>query len=311
MLLPDEIRRILDRLVIYPRRLSLQTPGIRATVPMLRGVWGAALHDLDGRAYEAVFVGRGAPRERTPRYILRPAPPDPADAPALEWILLHDMAAYDAILLRAWDVASGMGLGKERHRFHIRATRPLGPGGEALAPSREACGWPVSQARWPLPGDPARTPCRLTFPAPLRVLRRHVLIEQPALPDLVVAALRRLGALLPTVQQQALTALRPALLGLARQASARPWVGRQLDLVRYSARQQVDLELHGVAGYLDLPDGPGELWPLLAAAQWVHLGKGTVVGMGQLVVKPLPCLGQPVAHAALAEPTEGLGDLHR
>ena len=63
----------------------------------------------------------------------------------------------------------------------------------------------------------------------------------------------------------------------------------RLDLHRYSGRQRAELELRGVAGYLDLPYGPGEVWPQLAAAQWLHLGKGTVMGLGQLIVQPLPC----------------------
>lgn len=36
-----------------------------------------------------------------------------------------------------------------------------------------------------------------------------------------------------------------------------------------------------MAGELHLPAGPGPLWPLLAAALWLHLGKGTIVGLGQ------------------------------
>ena len=55
-----------------------------------------------------------------------------------------------------------------------------------------------------------------------------------------------------------------------------------------SARQDADLELRGVSGVLDLPEGPGELWPLLAAATWLHLGKATVFGLGQFEVQPWP-----------------------
>ena len=36
--------------------------------------------------------------------------------------------------------------------------------------------------------------------------------------------------------------------------------------MRYSGRQKTELEMRGVSGYLDLPDGPVPLWPLLAAA---------------------------------------------
>jgi hypothetical protein len=82
--------------------------------------------------------------------------------------------------------------------------------------------------------------------------------------------------------------MKPALLERARTLPAESWRGRRLDLVRYSGRQKAELEMRGVSGYLDLPEGPGPLWPLLAAAQWLHLGKGAVVGMGQLVVEAIP-----------------------
>jgi len=104
----------------------------------------------------------------------------------------------------------------------------------------------------------------------------------------VVAALRRLEAFLPTPASAALARIKPALLEQARIRPGESWRGRRLDLVRYSGRQKTELEMRGVSGYLDLPDGPGPLWPLLAAAQWLHLGKGAVVGMGQLAVAPLP-----------------------
>jgi hypothetical protein len=180
-----------------------------------------------------------------------------------------------------------MGLGPARRRFHIRAFRSLDPAGNLLSAARESSGWPLFQAVWPLAGTPDSTPCRLRFPAPLRLLRLHRLIEQPTLPDVVVAALRRLEAFLPSPASEALARIKRALVEQARTRPAVSWHGRRLDLVRYSARQKTELEMRGVSGYLDLPDGPGPLWPLLAATQWLHLGKGAVVGMGQLVVDPL------------------------
>ena len=44
--------------------------------------------------------------------------------------------------------------------------------------------------------------------------------------------------------------------------------------------------MSGVAGELDLPTGPGPLVDLLAAAVWLHIGKSTVMGMGQMEVVP-------------------------
>ncbi|MGI6419419.1 MAG: CRISPR system precrRNA processing endoribonuclease RAMP protein Cas6 [Thermoguttaceae bacterium] len=72
---------------------------------------------------------------------------------------------------------------------------------------------------------------------------------------------------------------------IARRTPQGPWQGDRLDLARYSGRQQRELQLHGVSGSLALPEGPGPLWPLLAAAAWLHIGKGTVMGLGQLRVE--------------------------
>jgi hypothetical protein len=118
--------------------------------------------------------------------------------------------------------------------------------------------------------------------------RRGRLLDRPGLADLAVSACRRVAAFLPAGSGDAWEALREPVLGHARACPAGPWRGRRLDLVRWSARQRAEVDLHGVAGDLDLPAGPGPLWPLLAAALWLHLGKGTTVGMGEVRVLPLP-----------------------
>jgi hypothetical protein len=101
-----------------------------------------------------------------------------------------------------------------------------------------------------------------------------------------VAALRRVHALGGPVADP-LWAARHEWLEVARAIACSPWQGRRLDLVRYSGSQRREIEMQGVVGTLDLPDGPGPLSPLVAAAQWLHLGKGTVMGLGQLRVIPL------------------------
>jgi|GEM_PF-743901 len=323
----------LQAVFVLPRRMLLETPGVQATVPMLRGVWGAALHDLDPVAYAAVFApndqasGSGNPdpppwppphragpalaqaqancpaSQGSPPpaqggtmaagYVLRPAPADPTFAPAVEWILLGHALQYDFTLCRAWDVASGMGLGPQRRRFHIRRILALGPDGR---PADQMAPWPLSAVRWgplsPSQSNPPREltphqPCRLWFPAPLRLMRRGGLIERPTLADLVVAACRRVQSYLPPQRRAAWDELTQQALALARATPNGPWRGQRLDLHRYSGRQRAQVELRGVSGCLDLPRGPGPLWPLLAAACWLHLGKGTVMGLGQLHVEEL------------------------
>jgi hypothetical protein len=73
----------------------------------------------------------------------------------------------------------------------------------------------------------------------------------------------------------------------SQQSSARPWQGERLDLKRYSSSQDREFYVDGVSGWLDLPEGPGELWPLLAALPWIHVGKSTVVGLGQATIDSL------------------------
>ena len=328
-----QLREMLATIRILPRRMLLDTPGVAATIPMLRGVWGAALHDLDGEVYRRVFgpneesmPPRGArsrglheavkwaaqreqrTRERAtlprgqntlvPSYVLRPAPPDPIFAPACDWILFGPAVADDDVLRRAWDVASGMGLGPERRRFHVRRTTVVQPDATLDDAGNP---WTLDAAR-PLlvdPVNPARilgiadeqlaaiTPCRLLFPAPLRIMFHGKLVQRPTLTDLVVAACRRIESFLPAEQAAEWSALKREAIELSRQVAATPWQGARLDLHRYSARQQTEIDLRGVTGSLDLPVGPGPLWPLLAAAQWLHLGKGTVMGLGQLWIASL------------------------
>ena len=274
--------------MVLPLRLLLRTPRVRATVPLLRGVWGAALHGLDHQVFRTVFQGEGPLHQRTPSYILRPAPPIPEEAPAVEMVVIGSQAlSHIGLMIRAWDVASGMGLGPGRWRFHIRRILALDNFGRA----EDYCGnespWPLSLAAWPLAGYPPLTPCSLFFSAPLRLIRNRRLIESPALADLVVAAFRRLEPFLPPASLKELNYISDSALKLAREINCQAWKGGKLDLVRYSSSQHREVELWGVNGRLDLPDGPGDLWPLLAAMQWIHIGKGTTFGMGQLAVEDI------------------------
>jgi hypothetical protein len=312
--------------------MLLQTQGVAATVPMLRGVWGRALHELDRAVYDqvfgderpaapAVYLPRGNPApecvatelaaaparakrsaglEQPPAetpgdaevrpYLLRPAPPDPQFAPALDFLLFGPALSLDQALCRAWDVACGMGLGPRRTAFFIREAAPLDAAGNMLPAAQTlaaaATFFTLDQTLLPLP-DQEKTPCRLAFFSPLRLRRHGRLVECPALPDLVAAANRRVRAFLPEPLRPQFDLLAPQLLEQARRTRATQWRGDRLDLRRYSGRQRAELDLHGVIGSLDLPTGAGPLAPLLAAAQFLHLGKATVMGLGQLVVLAL------------------------
>jgi len=263
-------------------RILLDTGRIRATVPMLRGVWGAALRELAPPVYDTVFEGRstkggsGADGAQAPLYVMRPAPPDPDTAPAFELLLFGSACRYVPVALDAVARAMTAGLGPRREPVRVKDVLAVSPDGRQTAVPRT---WSVGEAEGFLsrdiaPGDPVR----LEFIGPVRILRRGTLVRAPSFADLAVAGLRRLCVLSRSTGRSDLQA---RLLRAARGFPASAWHGCRRDLVRWSGRQQVEVTLHAVAGRLDLPKGPGPFRPLLSACRWVHIGKGTVFGLGQ------------------------------
>ena len=284
MNLDERLLRLLEGIDVVPRRLLLDTGAVRATTSMLRGVWGRALKTTDPEAYAAVFAGRrpdplpGA--VRTPLYLMRPAPPDPDFAPALDWILFGAAIRHEKALVKAWDIAARLGLGPDREPLRIRQVRWLRCNGAAGAPPQR---WSLRQAA---EADRDRIaggrPLRIHFPASLRLMRRGRLIDAPAARDIAVALLRRV---LLFTDHDAVTReaeLMPKVLAAADRLRTEVWRGERRDFARWSGAQHREVEMRGVTGSITFPAGAGALWPLLAAGSWTHLGKGTVFGLGEL-----------------------------
>ena len=275
----DSILDHLDHIRILPRRLILCTPGSEPTVPMLRGVWGAALHQLNRPVYDKVFGPEGGD---LPLYLMRAGLPIPRESPAVEHFLFNAAIDSDTILLQAWMRACDTGLGPNREPFFLRGYT-MGPDSSRLDSDSF---WKMSELFWPLHGPAWCDPVIIRFPLPVRLLRNKMLITDPMLPDLVVSITRRIGNLLPVQHQDSWREVSHACLDLSREIIAEPWIGGPCDAWRWSARQQSEIQLRGITGELALPDGAGELWPLLVAATWLHMGKGTVFGMGQAELVP-------------------------
>jgi hypothetical protein len=280
---PSLVEVILSAIRVRAWRLHLETPGVMATVPMLRGVWGAALHAVSEAVYHRLFEGG---ENQVPRYVLRPAAREVRPSPAVEFLLFGELTHEELdTAWAAWDRAAEMGLGPNRIPFRMRKTVPLAWDETALHPARVQPGFTLAHLPWPL--DPQAPACRLDFAAPLRLIHRKQLVSRPAPADLVIAVLRRMQALAAEdPRTQTLWESRREWLDVARSIPHLRWEGRRLDLLRFSSSQQAELELRGVSGSLILPDGPGPLSPLLNAATWLHLGKGTVMGLGQVWIMP-------------------------
>lgn len=271
----------LAEIQILPRRLLLQLPDADATVPMLRGVWGAALHDLDQDAYARVFApSQNGSQHSVPLYLMRPAPPDP-NGSAIDFFLFGEGIELDPVLGNAWRSACEKGLGPTRTPFQILGANCLPPRMENVEPLGLNSVWSLDQALGPF--DDAGlidTPCRLRFATPVRLIRNDRLIECPTLADVAIAAHRRVCSLLPRERRAEWDALREDLISFARKTSCGAWRGDPVDVERYSGRQRRKVVMKGVVGEMDLPTGAGVLAPLLAVLPWTHVGKGTIVGLG-------------------------------
>ena len=277
-----------DRVRVRAHRILLDTGSVQATAPMLRGVWGRALRALDPmvkRRYATLFEGHdddtkhGSGRRKMPLYVLRPAPPDPLFAPAVDLLLcrLGKGCDHAIVALNALTAASVAGLGARREPFRIDRICGISPDGQTASGPKT---WYLRSAAECLAHEAARRDAlRLEFEGPLRILRKGKLLQAPSFADISVTGLRRLIAL---ASDGCAADLPARVLEAARCLSASQWRGRRQDLVRWSGRQNSRVEMWGVTGRLVLPDGAGPLRPLLAACQWIHIGKGTVFGLGKL-----------------------------
>lgn len=241
----------------------------------------AALHELDFDLYQTVFHPPDACGE-IPKYILREAPSDPSGGFVFDWILLGEALDRVGTLVQAWQAACEKGIGKQRQQTNITQIQGFAPAGELL---QQPVPWSLENVYWPLPGDPARSPCRLEFPQSVRLLRGgDELITAPSLQDLMRSFSRRLMHLLPASLRSKYAGFEAVCGDFAQSVPSTHWLGEQSTFERRSHAQQRKLKLPGTVGFLDLPWGAGDLWPLLASSMWLHIGKTTVCGLGKLVI---------------------------
>lgn len=282
--------RLATQLLHWLRPLEIRAVKLRLeaeqdvtfSISTLRGVWGRALHLVDREIYNIVFEGK-AGKKRQPLYIIRPDLQFRSENRrwiGIEWITWGEAVGEPYWnLQRAWDVAGGMGLGDKRTPFVVRGTQSLcGDANEPFSLGDVA----IDELRH---YDDMDKLCRLNFPHSLRLVRKDRLIAEPSLADVIESVFFRLSPFLSENTSARPRDLWPpmaeAVVALAETLPNR-WQGEEIVMERYSGRQKQEVRQHAVVGSLDLPHGPGPLWPLLTAASLLHIGKGTVMGLGRL-----------------------------
>jgi hypothetical protein len=207
--------------------------------------------------------------------------------------LVGRAATAQEAVLAGFDFAARVGLGSrlggERGRARLVEARAVWRSDEAELPVFD----PVHGHR-PAPAEvPALPPCprrlRLILATPLRLVREGKLIGPRRFPvGAFVANLVRRVSMLQTFFGEApldtdFRALKSLWEGLVAEEPMLAFADQQ----RWSGSQAQELDMGGVIGSFVLDLGGREaLFPYLWLGQWIHAGKGAVMGMGAIRLKP-------------------------
>ncbi|MDI9469765.1 MAG: CRISPR system precrRNA processing endoribonuclease RAMP protein Cas6 [Acidobacteria bacterium] len=222
-----------------------------------------------------------------PFLIEPPAGPE-GDAYDLGLTLIGRGNGYLSYLIHALQRAGEQGLGKGRISVELTGVW------QAL---------PAESERWKQiyepggileagPPDVAVVPAapdmvRITFETPTRLQRDAHLVtpRRFRFSDLFGPLLRRVSMLSAFHTD---TPLETDFAGLMERARRVEAVGAKLvwkDWTRYSSRQRTTMQMGGLIGEIvvDLTEG-FQLWPYLWLGQWLHVGKGTSMGLGRYTI---------------------------
>ena len=198
-----------------------------------------------------------------------------------------------AVVILALARAAVQGLGKQRGQMRLMRVERL-PGPDETEPvSVFEYGGPFAPvAPWQpeAPDMPSDGRITLTLQSPLRlVVQKKVLspgrFDSPY--PLLMNLVRRISMLCAFHGDHELQADYAALKQAAQRARLLAASLEWRDQHRWSARTRQQVPLGGVMGHLvlDMAEAP-ELWPFLWLGQWLHAGKGTVLGLGRFAISP-------------------------
>lgn len=196
-----------------------------------------------------------------------------------------------------------VGLGEEGAQFEVLEVLTEGPSGaRSIYTAGEGLlhdpGEPLTAADLPLPAALAASATlprtlALRFVTPTRIRTEGSLRAELTFQDVVRALLRRVSSL---CYFHCGCELQVDFRGLIEQACPVRTVRSELhwhEQDRFSTRQRQRIEMGGVLGRVVFEAPAAETWEpylaLLAAGEWVHVGKATVMGLGKYRVETWEC----------------------
>ncbi|MCA9547207.1 MAG: CRISPR system precrRNA processing endoribonuclease RAMP protein Cas6 [Myxococcales bacterium] len=246
----------------------------------LRGAIGHALRAHALAAYDATFEGCPAYALSPPP--LRTAPLRPGETLRFGVTLFGEGALHAQAWIDAVAAAADGGLGVERHRFRLH-------GVDAACSARS--GMPGAVRLLGVSGGPAPQQVRMHAVTPLWLVsgRAKALVPDPDAQRVLRGVLRRAAEVVPRHCGGAMVDVARWEAAIGRVHGQGRWAVWEAQ--RWSNRQQAKTPMAGVLGCLDLAGDVEAVWPLLQAAELLHVGRHTTFGLGQLVVEARgPCV---------------------
>ncbi|WP_022947151.1 CRISPR system precrRNA processing endoribonuclease RAMP protein Cas6 [Methylohalobius crimeensis] len=194
-------------------------------------------------------------------------------------------------LVHAWQKIGDLGIGGGKGRFELESVEQQAtPNAEWQEIHRRGNPLTALSPQTPPPTPAPNGQCVLTFHTPLRVRYRDRLmgVENFSFRGLLAALLRRLSLLCYFHGDTPLEIDFRTLIDQAKSVTPLRTELRWFDWKRYSNRQKTEMHMGGLLGQVILEgQALAPFWPWLSAGQWLHVGKGTVMGLGKYQVEPL------------------------
>jgi hypothetical protein len=138
------------------------------------------------------------------------------------------------------------------------------------------------------PPEPPRARMILEHTLRLRRENRYLTPAEFVFATLFTTLTRRVSMLHDMEAAEPLAADYRELAAAARAASVSEVRLEWFDWARYSARQRRRIPMGGLLGELTLGGNLKLLWPWLWIGQWLHVGKGAVMGLGRYRLEARP-----------------------
>ncbi|MGC9184896.1 MAG: CRISPR system precrRNA processing endoribonuclease RAMP protein Cas6 [Thiomonas sp.] len=292
-----------SNLLLHRERYTLRSHGLHWS-----GYPGALLHSGLGMmlarvspALFAVFIGgedarAGESSRPRPWWMLPPLDARLAFAPGddlqLDLLFANPQPHWPQDCAQALHALGAAGIGKARGRFSLVR--------------HESVPWDVAATTAPSGGPAPLTDMLesarhgaegirhlgVQLLTPLRMKGEHGLVQQAPSALLLVRRLLARAAMLAGVQTQDLPLAAQALQQAAQMRISQQELNWD-DLSRYSARQQAELPMGGLTGWLrySSPAPIDAVFAWLSVGEWLHVGTKTTFGLGAYRLVPGRCLG--------------------